>query len=75
MWSFQNRFSKRDEKLITSCKETKEISMAQSIRKPWKLSLGTTTLKTFVSHTGLQETLKKLDDLEKYWADDVIKSP
>ena len=49
--------------------------MAQSIRKPWKLSLGTTTLKTFVSHNGLQQTLKKLDDLEKYWPDDVIKSP
>ena len=49
--------------------------MAQSVRKPWKLSLGTTTLKSFVSHTGLQQTLKKLDDLEKYWANDVIKSP
>ena len=44
------------------------ISLAQSIRQPWKLSLGTTTLKSFVSHTGLWQTLEKLDDLEKYWA-------
>ena len=22
----------------------------------------------FVSHTGLRQTVKKLDDLEKYWA-------
>ena len=54
------------------CKETKEvsiyISLAQSIRQPWELSLGTTTLKSFVSHTGLWQTLKKLDDLGKYWA-------
>ena len=44
------------------------ISLAQSIRQPWKLSLGTTTLKSFVSHTSLTETLEKLNDLEKYWA-------
>ena len=44
------------------------ISLAQSIRQPWELSLGTTTLKSFVSHTGLWQTLEKLDDLEKYWA-------
>ena len=44
------------------------ISLAQSIRQPWELSLGTTTLKSFVSHTGLWQTLKKLDDLGKYWA-------
>ena len=36
--------------------------------KPWTLSLGTTTLKMFVSHTGLWELLEKFDDLEKYWA-------
>ena len=29
------------------------ISLAQSIRQPGELSLGTTTLKSFVSHTGL----------------------
>ena len=29
------------------------ISLAQSIRQPRELSLGTTTLKSFVSHTGL----------------------
>ena len=41
------------------------ISLAQFIKQTWKLSLGTTTLKSFVSHTGLWETLEKLDDLEK----------
>ena len=35
------------------------ISLAQSIRQSWELSLGTTTLKSFVSHTGLWETLEK----------------
>ena len=45
------------------------ISLAHSIRKPRKLSLGTTILKSFVSHTGLRQTLEKLDDLQKYWAD------
>ena len=57
------------------------ISLAQSIRQPWKLSLGTTTLKSFVDHTGLWETLEKLDDLEKciglmllVICNDVIKS-
>ena len=35
------------------------ISLVQSIRQPWKLSLGTTTLKSFVSHTGLWETLER----------------
>ena len=56
---FGNRFSKskRDEKKAACSKETKEISIyitwLSHIRKPWKLSLGTTTLKTFVSHTGL----------------------
>ena len=29
------------------------ISFVQSIRQPWELSLGTTALKSFVSHTGL----------------------
>ena len=52
-------------------KKQKEISiyiiLAQSTRKSWSLSLGTTTLKTFVSHTGLGQTLEKLDNLEKYW--------
>ena len=43
------------------------ISLAQSNRKPWKLSLGTTTLKSFKTHTGLWQTLEKLDELEKYW--------
>ena len=38
------------------------------IKKPWKLSLGTTRLKTFICHTGLPQTPEKLDDLEKYWA-------
>ena len=33
-----------------------------------KLSLGTTTLKSFVSHTGLWQTFEWLDELEKYWA-------
>ena len=41
------------------------ISLAECIRKPWKLSPGTTTLKTFISHIGLLQTLEKLDDLEK----------
>ena len=49
-------------------KKFQYISLAQSIRQPWELSLGTTTLKSFVSHTGLWQTLEKLDDLEKYWA-------
>ena len=44
------------------------ISLAQCIRKPWKLPLGTTTLKTFVSYTGLWQILEKLGDLEKYRA-------
>ena len=35
------------------------ISLAQSIRQPWELSLGTTTLKSFVSHAGLWETLER----------------
>ena len=35
------------------------ISLAQSVRQPWELSLGTTTLKSFVSHTGLWETLER----------------
>ena len=54
--------------------------MAQSIRKPWKLTLGTATLKLFESHTGLTETLEKLDDLENIGlmllviSNDVIKS-
>ena len=55
------------------------ISLTQSIRKPWKLPLGTTTLNTFVNRIGLWQTLEKLHDLEKYWANaviynDVIKS-
>ena len=29
------------------------ISLAQSIRQPCELSLGTRTLKSFVNHTGL----------------------
>ena len=36
------------------------ISLAQSIRKPWKLSLGTATPKLFVSHTGLYKLLRNL---------------
>ena len=43
-------------KQTTCCKETKKIStyisLAQSIRKQMKLLLGTTTLKSFASHTG-----------------------
>ena len=35
------------------------ISLAQSIRKPWEPSLGTTTLKLFASHTGLWEILER----------------
>ena len=35
------------------------ISLAQSIRQPWEMSLGTTTLKSFISHTGLWETLER----------------
>ena len=35
------------------------ISLAQSIRQPWELSLGTTSLKLFLSHTGLWETLER----------------
>ena len=51
--------------LVAKKKETSiYISLAQSIKQTWKLSLGTTTLKSFVSHTGLWETLEKLDDLE-----------
>ena len=50
------------------------ISLAQFIKQTWKLSLGTTTLKSFVSHTGLWETLEKLDDLEKYWANATCNS-
>ena len=42
------------------------LALAQSIRQPWKLSLGTAASKSFVSYTGLRETLEKLD--EKYWA-------
>ena len=42
--------------------------------KPWKLLLGTTTLKSFVSHTGLWQTLEKPDDLEKYWANATCNS-
>ena len=29
------------------------LTWLSHIRKPWKLPLGTTTLKTFLSHTGL----------------------
>ena len=64
--------------IAACCKETKEISIyisfAHSIRKPWKLSLGKTTINSFVSHTGLYQTLEKLDDLEKVIYNDVIKS-
>ena len=35
------------------------ISLAQSVRQPGELSLGTTTFKSFVSHTGLQQTLER----------------
>ena len=35
------------------------ISFAQPIRQPLELSLGTITLKPFVSHTGLWETLER----------------
>ena len=35
------------------------ISLAQSIRQPWELPVGTTTLKSFVSHTGLWETFER----------------
>ena len=35
------------------------ISWAQSIRQPWELSLGTKTLRSFVSHPGLWETLER----------------
>ena len=37
------------------------------ISKSWKLSLGTTAVKTFVINTDLRQTVEKLDDLEKYW--------
>ena len=35
------------------------ISLAQCIRQPWELSLGTTTLKSFVNHTSLWQTLER----------------
>ena len=35
------------------------ISLAQSIRQPWEMSLGTTTLKSFVNDTVLWETLER----------------
>ena len=35
------------------------ITLAQSIRQPWELLLGTTTLKSFVHHTGLWENLER----------------
>ena len=35
------------------------ISLAQSIRQPWDLSLGLTKLKWFVNHAGLWETLER----------------
>ena len=38
------------------------------ISKPWKLLLGTATLKRFASYTGLRQTVEKLDELERYWA-------
>ena len=33
------------------------------IRKLWKFSFGTTTLKTYVSHTGLLQTVEKLNEV------------
>ena len=51
-------------------------SLAQSIRQPWELSLGTTTLNT-QQHTAtlvrkpywfVRNSWEKIDDLEKYWA-------
>ena len=59
-------------KWLFVAKKPKEISSISTwlshISKPWKLSLETTTLKTLVGHTGLRQTVEKLDDLEKYWA-------
>ena len=43
----------------------KYTNLAQPREKPWKLSIGTTTFKSFVSHTGLTQTLAQLHDLEK----------
>ena len=40
-------------------KKFQYISLAQSIRQPWELSLGTTTLKSFISRTGLWEILER----------------
>ena len=51
-------------------KKHKEICIStwlSHIRKQWKFSLGTTTLETFVCHTGLGQTVEKLYELEKYW--------
>ena len=35
------------------------ISLAHFLRQPWELSLGTTTLKSFLSHAGLSETIER----------------
>ena len=50
------------------------LTRLSHIGKPWKLSLGTTTLKTFVSYIGLQQTLEKLDELEKCWANNAASN-
>ena len=75
---FQNRLSKRDENFFAKkCKGNFNIyilTRLSHIGKPWKLSLGTTTLKTFVSYIGLQQTLEKLDELEKCWANNAASN-
>ena len=38
------------------------------ISKSWELFLGTTAVKAFVIHADLRQTVEKLDDLEKNWA-------
>ena len=40
-------------------RKSQYISLAQSIRQPWELLLETATLKSFVSHTSLWETLER----------------
>ena len=37
------------------------------INKPQKSPLGTNNAQNALSHTGLRQTVEKIDDLEKYW--------
>lgn len=43
------------------------IKLAQPHQKAMKIFTGSNHTQKFLNHTGLLETVEKLNDLEKYW--------